>query len=131
VADPEYVLDHVGIPVADAAAARAFYERALEPLGFSIVMELADGAVLALGLPRAPQVWLSESEARAPVHLAFRAADRARVDAFHAAALAAGGRDNGPPGVRAHYHPNYYAAYVLDPDGNNVEAVCHAPPEAA
>jgi catechol 2,3-dioxygenase-like lactoylglutathione lyase family enzyme len=128
VADPEYVLDHVGIPVSDVAAARAFYERALGPLGFSVVMEVAGGTVVALGLPRAPQVWLSETERGAPVHLAFHATDRARVDAFHEAALAAGGRDNGPPGVRAHYHPSYYAAYVLDADGNNVEAVCHAPP---
>jgi catechol 2,3-dioxygenase-like lactoylglutathione lyase family enzyme len=126
--DPEHVLDHVGVPVADIATARAFYEQALEPLGFSIVMEVAEGAVLGIGLPRAPQVWISEGESGAPVHLAFHAADRGRVDAFHAAALAAGGRDNGPPGVRAHYHPNYYAAYVLDPDGNNVEAVCHTAP---
>ena len=77
------------------------------------------------------QLWLHEGEPGRTVHIAFHAAERAGVDAFHAAALAAGGTDNGAPGVRAHYHPTYYAAYVLDPDGNNVEAVSHAPAAAA
>jgi len=124
---PAYVLDHVGLAVRDIAASRRFYEAALEPLGFSVVVEFGDPPTLGIGLPRMPQVWLHEGEPAAPVHVAFHAHDRASVDAFHAAALAAGGRDNGAPGVRPHYHPSYYAAYALDPDGNNVEAVCHAP----
>jgi catechol 2,3-dioxygenase-like lactoylglutathione lyase family enzyme len=124
---PTHVLDHLGVPVRDIAESRRFYEAALEPLGFGVVMELGDPPVLGIGLPRMPQLWLNEGEPGAPVHIALHAADRARVDAFHAAALAAGGRDNGAPGLRPHYHPSYYAAYALDPDGNNVEAVCHSP----
>ena len=90
-------------------------------------MEFPQLRTLGFGLPEAPQFWLHEGAPGRPVHVAFHAVDRARVDAFHAAALAAGGRDNGAPGLRSHYHPTYYAAFVLDPDGNNVEAVCHSP----
>jgi catechol 2,3-dioxygenase-like lactoylglutathione lyase family enzyme len=125
--NPSHVLDHVGLAVSDLAAARAFYVAALEPLGFGVVMEFP--GVIALGLAGQPELWMHQGAPSAPIHIAFHAADRARVDAFHAAALAAGGTDNGAPGLRPQYHPGYYGAYVLDPDGNNVEAVCHQPPD--
>jgi catechol 2,3-dioxygenase-like lactoylglutathione lyase family enzyme len=121
--DPSHVLDHVGLAVADLAAARAFYAAALESLGFGVVMEFP--GVIALGLPQQPELWMHQGTPSAPIHLAFHATDRGRVDAFHAAALAAGGTDNGPAGLRPQYHPGYYAAYVKDADGNNVEAVHH------
>ena len=121
--EPSHVLDHVGLAVSDLAAARAFYAAALEPLGFGVVMEFP--GVIALGLPQQPELWIHQGAPSAPIHIAFHAADRERVDAFHAAAMAAGGTDNGAPGVRPQYHPGYYGAYVLDPDGNNVEAVHH------
>lgn len=121
---PSYVLDHVGLTVRDVARSRGFYERALEPLGFAVVMEFGDPPVLGIGLPGRPQFWLHQGEPSAPVHVAFHAADRDRVHAFHAAALEAGGTDNGAPGIRW-YHENYYGGYVLDPDGHNVEAVHH------
>ncbi len=124
--DPSHVLDHVGLAVTDLAAARAFYAAALEPLGFGVVMEFP--GVMALGLPQQPELWMHQGAPSAPVHVALHAADRARVDAFHAAALAAGGTDNGAPGLRPQYHPGYYAAYVKDADGNNIEAVHHGPP---
>jgi catechol 2,3-dioxygenase-like lactoylglutathione lyase family enzyme len=123
---PSHVLDHVGLAVADLAAARAFYAAALEPLGFGVVMEFP--GVIALGLPQQPELWMHQGAPSAPVHVALHAADRTRVDAFHAAALAAGGTDNGAPGLRPQYHPGYYAAYVKDADGNNIEAVHHGPP---
>ena len=125
--EPRYAFDHVGIEVADFAASRAFYERALEPLGIGVVMEWGEGFV-GFGVPGRPSFWIRQARGTTsgPVHLAFHATDRQRVHAFHAAALAAGGTDNGPPGLRE-YHPNYYGAFVLDPDGNNVEAVCHTP----
>ena len=121
------MLDHAGLDVRDLAAARRFYEAALAPLGYSPGPE-GDGY---LGM-RAPEghadFWIAQrGEGSGGAHVAFRAADRATVDAFHEAALAAGGTDNGAPGVRAHYHEHYYGAYVRDPDGNNVEAVCHSP----
>jgi catechol 2,3-dioxygenase-like lactoylglutathione lyase family enzyme len=124
--DPSHVLDHVGLAVTDLAAARAFYAAALEPLGFGVVMEFP--GVIALGLPQQPELWMHQGAPSAPVHVALHAADRERVDAFHAAALAAGGIDNGAPGLRPQYHPGYYAAYVKDADGNNVEAVHHGSP---
>ena len=119
------MLDHLGIGVRDLAASRAFYETALAPLGFGVVMEGDDR--VAFGPTARPIFWLVDREPAACIHIAFQAADRARVDAFHAAALAAGGRDNGRPGLRPHYHPHYYGAFVFDPDGNNAEAVCHTP----
>jgi catechol 2,3-dioxygenase-like lactoylglutathione lyase family enzyme len=124
---PSHVLDHVGLAVSELAAARAFYVAALEPLGFGVVMEFP--GVIALGLAGQPELWMHQGAPSAPIHIAFHAADRARVDAIHAAALAARGTDNGAPGLRPQYHPGYYGAYVLDPDGNNVEAVCHQPPD--
>jgi catechol 2,3-dioxygenase-like lactoylglutathione lyase family enzyme len=119
------VIDHVNIGVADLPAARAFYERALAPLGYAVLMEGISG--VGFGQDRKPDFWLSDRPPSAPVHVAFASPDRATVDAFHRAALAAGGRDNGPPGPRPQYHPGYYGAFVLDAEGNNVEAVCHRP----
>jgi catechol 2,3-dioxygenase-like lactoylglutathione lyase family enzyme len=135
------MIDHIGLTVRDLEASRAFYDAAFAPLGIDVVMSVSaeqTGAHGHLGYgPRAdgrdiqagkPSFWIGGGETpTGPMHIAFVAATRAQVDAFHAAALAAGGRDNGPPGVRPHYHPNYYGAFVLDPDGRNVEAVCHAP----
>jgi catechol 2,3-dioxygenase-like lactoylglutathione lyase family enzyme len=120
------MLDHVTIGVTDLAGARAFYDAALRPLGLAVVMEVP-GRFVGYGQSK-PYFWIGLREgAQSSVHIAFAAADHAAVRAFHAAALAAGGRDNGPPGLRLHYHPHYYAAFVLDPDGHNIEAVCHAP----
>jgi catechol 2,3-dioxygenase-like lactoylglutathione lyase family enzyme len=119
-------LDHVGLDVSDYSASKAFYERALAPLGVTFMMEPAP-RVGGFG-GEFPFFWIAQ-RGRGPdsgVHVAFRVEDRATVDAFHEAALAAGGTDNGGPGLREIYHPNYYGAFVLDPDGNNVEAVCHA-----
>jgi catechol 2,3-dioxygenase-like lactoylglutathione lyase family enzyme len=122
------VLDHVGFTVSDYGRSKAFYEQALAPLGISLLMEPA-GAAAGFGEDGKPFFWLETRGAALQVglHVAFAVEDRATVDAFHAAALDAGGRDNGAPGVREIYHPNYYGAYVLDPDGNNIEAVCHKP----
>ena len=119
------MLDHLGIGVRDLSASRAFYEAALAPLGFGVVME--GERYVAFGPTARPIFWLVDRGPTSGIHIAFRADDRERVDAFHAAALAAGGRDNGHPGLRPEYHPHYYGAYVLDPDGNNAEAVCHTP----
>jgi len=120
------VLDHIGIGVSDLAASKAFYAEALAPLGIGVVMEFPDA--VGLGSPDNPDFWIGKGEhPPAPLHLAFAAATRAQVDAFYAAAIAAGAKDNGAPGIRAHYHANYYAAFVIGPDGHNVEAVCHKP----
>jgi len=119
------LLDHIGFHVRNVEASRRFYLAALAPLGVGVVMEGPFG--VGLGRGGKPQLWLSPGEPAAPLHLAFTARNRAEVDAFHAAALAAGGRDNGPPGLRLHYHPNYYGAFAIDPDGHNIEAVCHSP----
>jgi catechol 2,3-dioxygenase-like lactoylglutathione lyase family enzyme len=126
-------LDHISLSVSDFGAAKAFYTAALKPLGISVLMEFAQGvigdaAIAGLGANGKPFFWLAATGKTAPgVHVAFAAGSRAEVDAFHAAAMAAGGRDNGKPGIRAQYHPAYYGAFVLDPDGHNVEAVCHRP----
>ena len=119
------MIDHLNIGVSDLAASRAFYERALAPLGYAIVMERPYG--IGLGRVGMPDFWISDRPVSAPLHVAFASPDRATVDAFHAEALAAGGRPNGPPGLRPQYHPSYYGAFVLDPDANNVEAVTHVP----
>jgi catechol 2,3-dioxygenase-like lactoylglutathione lyase family enzyme len=121
-------LDHVGLDVSDYAASKAFYERVLAPLGMKLMMEPAPN-VGGFG-DDFPFFWVAE-RGRGPdsgTHVAFTVEDHATVDAFHEAALAAGGRDNGGPGIRELYHPTYYGAFVLDPDGNNVEAVCHGEP---
>jgi catechol 2,3-dioxygenase-like lactoylglutathione lyase family enzyme len=126
------MIDHTGIAVKNFDAAKTFYDAALEPLGASLLHmvpeEYTGGAkVGGYGYTR-PQFWLHEAGEPGPGrHYAFTADTRAEVDAFYAAAIGAGGRDNGRPGIRAHYHPNYYAAFVFDPDGNNIEAVCHQP----
>jgi len=121
------MLDHVGISVTDLAKSQAFYEKALKPLGIRLVA--GDGAHYA-GFGTGPQgfFWLGPTETPPTrVHVAFAAEDRATVHRFHEAALAAGGTDHGAPGLRPDYHPNYYGAFVLDPDGHNIEAVCHKP----
>jgi catechol 2,3-dioxygenase-like lactoylglutathione lyase family enzyme len=128
------ILDHIEFAVADAERSRRFYEEALRPFGMSIIIRVGPertrtgGTRYGLGRDGYPRVWFHDGEAPgSPMHLALATADRRVVDAFHAAALAAGGTDNGAPGIRERYHPNYYAAFVLDPDGNNIEAVCQAP----
>jgi catechol 2,3-dioxygenase-like lactoylglutathione lyase family enzyme len=127
------MFDHLVLPVADLEQARRFYEQALQPLGIRVTRAYPDAVALDAGLDRkdAPQLWLARADrAPPPMHLAFAAADRARVDAFHRAALAAGARDNGAPGLRPQYHDSYYAAFVIGPDGHNVEAVCHLTTDA-
>jgi len=121
------MLDHVTIGVGDFARARAFYDAALAPLGITRIA--TDGALFAgYGVPPQAFFWIGARDAiHTGTHIAFTAKDRATVDAFHRAALAAGGRDNGAPGLRPQYHGSYYGAFVLDPDGHNVEAVCHRP----
>jgi catechol 2,3-dioxygenase-like lactoylglutathione lyase family enzyme len=126
------MIDHIGFSVSDYARAKAFYEQALAPLGYGLVMEVTaqeTGALVAgFGRGGKPDFWIGdEGRLELPVHVAFLADDRSTVDAFYRAAIAAGGKDNGAPGLRPHYHPNYYGAFVLDPDGHNIEAVCHAP----
>lgn len=126
------MIDHMGLAVSDFARARAFYERVMPALGAHLMMEFGPevtGSVRVAGFGRdKPDFWISEGEHTAPrVHVAFYATDRAMVDAFHAAALAAGATDNGAPGLRPEYHEHYYGAFVLDPDGHNIEAVCHRP----
>jgi catechol 2,3-dioxygenase-like lactoylglutathione lyase family enzyme len=120
------MIDHTGVAVTDIARSKAFYRAALAPLGYGLLMEFDEAA--GFGVPPKPDFWIGAGVfERAKIHIAFHAETRAHVDAFYRAAIAAGGRDNGAPGVRAHYHPNYYGAFVLDPDGYNIEAVCHAP----
>ncbi|MFO0780924.1 MAG: VOC family protein [Candidatus Gracilibacteria bacterium] len=119
------MIDHIGLPVSDYARSKAFYLAALKPLDFDLCMEFGDHG--GLGVGGKPEFWIAKEAIGKPNHLAFRAKDRATVDAFYQAALAAGGKDNGAPGIREHYHPNYYGAFVLDPDGHNIEAVCHDP----
>lgn len=129
------MIDHIGFAVADLEQARQFYTRALAPLGISVLMEVTQemtgghGAHLGLGRDGNPFFWIGTGKpAVGGCHVAFAAPDRATVDAFHAAALAAGGRDNGAPGLRPHYHAGYYGAFVLDHDGNNIETVHHGDP---
>jgi catechol 2,3-dioxygenase-like lactoylglutathione lyase family enzyme len=114
--------DHIGLKVKDVGAAVGFYEAALASLGYVLCSRDEGGA--GFGPSGAPDLWLYRGVSGASVHVAFRASDRAAVDRFHAAGLKAGGRDHGPPGLRTDYSPDYYAAFLLDPDGNNVEAVC-------
>ena len=121
------MVDHVGYGVSDYQRSKTFFEQALAPLGITLLMEVKEAAA-GFGKDGKPFFWLEmHTPAVTQVHVAFDADDRATVDAFHRAALEAGGTDNGAPGVRAIYHPDYYGAYVLDPDGNNIEAVCHKP----
>lgn len=120
------MFDHIGIGVSNVAASKRFFMEALAPLGVGVVMEVPDA--VGLGHGRKPSFWLGQAEAQpVPLHIAFTAQKRAQVVEFYQRALAAGGKDNGPPGLRPHYHANYYAAFVIGPDGHNVEAVCHEP----
>jgi catechol 2,3-dioxygenase-like lactoylglutathione lyase family enzyme len=126
------ILDHVGFAVSDLERSKAFYEKALAPLGITPLFEVTaeqtgSGAACGFGRER-PQFWIGTGETlKGGLHVAFTTSDRSTVDAFYEAALAAGGRDNGAPGLRPEYHEDYYGAFVLDPDGHNIEAVCHAP----
>jgi catechol 2,3-dioxygenase-like lactoylglutathione lyase family enzyme len=130
------MIDHIGLAVSDFAKSKAWYAAALSPIGYTVIMEFPAGQaggqpVAGLGDTK-PDFWLAGGGPTNPhTHIAFAVKSRALVDAFYKAALAVGGRDNGPPGVRAHYHPDYYGAFVLDPDGHNVEVVCHYPPGGA
>jgi len=130
------MLDHISLPVSDFRRARAFYDAALAPLGYERAMEFEHGGHggVGYGAQGKPTFWVGAPLENAPpvtpqpgFHVAFVARDRAAVDAFYGAALAAGGADNGAPGLRPHYHPHYYGAFVLDPDGHHIEAVCHRP----
>ncbi|HVY55376.1 MAG TPA: VOC family protein [Thermodesulfobacteriota bacterium] len=120
------ILDHVGIPVSNFARSKEFYTKVLEPLDYGIIMEVEGAA--GFGTKGKPEFWIGEGTvSTGPLHVAFRAGNREQVRKFYEAALAAGGKDNGPPGIREHYHPNYYGAFIFDPDGHNIEAVCHEP----
>ena len=128
------MLDHVGFAVADAERSKLFYEQALAPLGISLIMSVTPGQTQSggtahgFGTPNNPFFWVGDNERVGEgTHVAFTVDSRAKVEAFYEAALAAGGKDNGGPGLRPHYGPNYYAAFVFGPDGINVEAVCHKP----
>ena len=128
------MLDHVGFAVADAERSRRFYDQALAPLGITLIMSVtpeqteSGGTAHGFGSEGKPYFWIGDKERVGEgTHIAFQAVTRADVDAFYKAALDAGGRDNGAPGIRPHYHPNYYGAFVYDPDGMNIEAVCHRP----
>ena len=117
------MIDHMAILVSDLDASVAFYTRALAPLGYEVVMRFPQ--FVGFGVAGKPDFWISIGAPSDKLHIAFRARGRAEVRAFYEAAIAAGGKDNGPPGIRALYHPNYYGAFVLDGDGHNIEAVCH------
>ena len=120
------MIDHITVTVSQFARSRDFYLAALKPLGYAIVMEFP--GVAGFGVKGKPDFWIAEAPGSGVIpHVAFRAENRAAVAAFYEAAMAAGGRDNGGPGPRPQYHPNYYGAFVLDPDGYNMEAVCHNP----
>jgi catechol 2,3-dioxygenase-like lactoylglutathione lyase family enzyme len=128
------MLDHIGFSVTDLMQSQAFYDTALAPLGIGVMLSFTDaqtgsGDQVGYGSDDKAYFWIGTGQTplTGRLHVAFVAPDRETVDAFYAAAMSAGGRDNGAPGVRAHYHPDYYGAFVLDPDGHNVEAVCHAP----
>ena len=130
------MINHISLPIADFERSRAFYDRVLATLGSQRIMDVDEGGVVACGYggpDHEQSFWIGTGDGEpapqpmAGHHIAFTAPDRAAVDRFHAAALAAGGRDNGAPGLRTIYHPNYYAAFVYDPDGHHIEAVCHRP----
>jgi len=127
------MIDHTGLNISNPKKSREFYDKALAPLGYTMLyqvpMEHTEGkAVFGYGVAPKPDFWVAEGEPNKPhLHMAFRAQTRAQVDQFYKAAMAAGGRDNGKPGLRPHYHENYYGAFVLDPDGHNIEACCHDP----
>jgi len=117
------MIDHIGIQVTDLDTSVAFYTQALAPLGYVLVMRLERFA--GFGIAGKADFWIGIGKPSDKLHVAFRAKGRREVRTFYTAAMAAGGTDNGPPGVREAYHPNYYGAFVCDPDGHNIEAVCH------
>ena len=120
------MIDHIIMSVSDIEKGKKFYEQALATLEYRIVMDFEGGC--GFGILQKPDFFIRQGDATTPpVHVAFASRDRASVDAFYEAAIAAGGIDNGKPGLREDYHPNYYGAFVLDADGNNIEAVCHRP----
>ncbi|MBI3890706.1 MAG: VOC family protein [Candidatus Wallbacteria bacterium] len=119
------MIDHLTLPIQDFEKSKKFYSTALRPLGYELIMEFEN--VTGFGVAGKPDFWISKQGVAPSLHIAFRAATRAAVDAFYEAAIAAGGRDNGRPGLRQHYHPDYYGGFVYDPDGHNIEAVCHTP----
>jgi catechol 2,3-dioxygenase-like lactoylglutathione lyase family enzyme len=126
------MIDHTGVAVTDYAHSKRFYDQVLGAIGYALLMEVPKAVtgssdVAGFGEPPKPDFWIHEGKPGQSSHIAFRVESRQAVDAFHKAGRAAGGRDNGAPGIRAHYHPNYYGAFVLDPDGHNIEAVCHNP----
>jgi catechol 2,3-dioxygenase-like lactoylglutathione lyase family enzyme len=127
------MIDHIGVAVADLNRAKAFYMSALQPLGIGVIMEVSAeetgaDAHAGFGADDKAFFWIGTgAKPKGGTHVAFAVGTRAEVDAFYRAAMAAGGRDNGAPGLRPEYHPNYYGAFVFDPDGNNIEAVCHRP----
>jgi catechol 2,3-dioxygenase-like lactoylglutathione lyase family enzyme len=127
------MIDHTGVEVSDFEKSKAFYLAALQPIGYELLLEFpaavtGRAAVAGFGEPPKPDFWVSSgSPNKPPLHIAFRVNRRALVDAFHSAAVAAGGRSNGAPGLRPHYHSNYYGAFVFDLDGHNIEVCCHEP----
>jgi catechol 2,3-dioxygenase-like lactoylglutathione lyase family enzyme len=121
------MIDHLSLKVRDFARSKDFFLAALAPLGYGLVRDYTPHAV-GIGPEGRPVFWVVAAEQSAPTHVAFSARDRSMVGAFHTAALAAGGRDNGAPGLREHYHPHYFGAFVIDSEGNNIEAVCHRDP---
>ncbi len=120
------MIDHIGIAVTDLDKSEAFYTKALAPLGYTMLKKFP-GMAAGFGVAPKPDFWIGQGPEAKPAHVSFRAGGRAEVRAFYAAAIAAGGTDNGAPGLRPHYHEHYYGAFVKDPDGNNIEAVCHEP----
>jgi catechol 2,3-dioxygenase-like lactoylglutathione lyase family enzyme len=127
------MIDHTGVSASDFEKSKTFYTQTLSAIGYALLLEFPASVtghtdVAGYGEPPKADFWVSKGEPnRPPAHVAFRVSHRAMVDAFYKAALAASGRDNGAPGTRPHYHEHYYSAFVLDPDGNNIEAVCHSP----
>lgn len=119
------MLDHTGINVSNFEKSKEFYINVLNPLGYELLKEF-DGSAAGFGIDGKPDFWIGQAEVNTPrIHVAFRAETREMVQAFYETALEVGGRDNGAPGLRSHYHHDYYAAFILDPDGHNIEAVCH------
>lgn len=127
------MIDHIGCNVSDPVKSKNFYDKALASIGYSMTMQVppeftGGKAIMGYGQAPKPDFWITEGTPNQPqIHIAFRAQNRKQVDEFYKAAMAAGGRDNGAPGLRPHYHQNYYGAFVYDPDGHNVEVVCHDP----
>jgi catechol 2,3-dioxygenase-like lactoylglutathione lyase family enzyme len=117
------MIDHLGLAVSDLAKSVAFYKQALAPLGYELIMSMDQFA--GFGVNGKPDFWIGVGQPKDRVHVAFATKSRSTVKAFYSAALAAGGKDNGGPGIREIYHPDYYGAFVLDPDGHNIEACCH------